>query len=55
MNYEQRDEWYEALQKIARSHDNERAVRDYEGWTDGWDEVSPEDCYYQEYPEHKPL
>jgi hypothetical protein len=44
-NFESRDDWYEALKTIAAKHDNVRAVRDREGWTDNWRNQTPEFAY----------
>ena len=41
-NYETLDNWYEALQNIARTHANSSAVSDRNGWTDMWQQESPE-------------
>lgn len=51
--YETDEAWYQALVEIAKSHDNADGVRDFEGWTDGWEQRSPELTYYSEFPEHK--
>lgn len=51
--YPSRDEWFSALQEIARSHHNISAVRDYDGWTQNWLHETPADAYYSEYPEHR--
>jgi hypothetical protein len=51
--YTSSDDWYDALKAIAAKHDNTRAVRDREGWTDNWRNQTPEFAYYDEFPEHK--
>lgn len=51
--YKNVNEWYEALVAIAKSHGNQSAVRDFEGWTDTWEVHEPSDTYYSEFPEHK--
>lgn len=53
-DFECPEDWYEALKAVAKRHDNTAAVRDYDGWTCAWEDASPEDTYYNEYPEHKP-
>jgi hypothetical protein len=52
-NYETEQEWYDRLVEVAESHDNSFAVRDREGWIMDWEEMTPEESYYGEYPEHK--
>ena len=52
-NYDNVDLWYEALVKIAKSHNNASAVRDFNGWTGEWENSLPKDVYYAEFPEHK--
>lgn len=47
-------EWFFALQAVAARHGNAGAIRDFEGWTDGWQNQSPEAVYYAEFPEHQP-
>lgn len=52
--YEDKDDWYAALEALAESHNNKRGVRDRDGWTMNWRHETPEQAYYGEYPEHKP-
>lgn len=52
-NYTNAQEWFSALQGIANKHDNRNAIRDFEGWTQGWEESTPAEVYYAEFPEHK--
>jgi hypothetical protein len=53
MKYNNRFEWYERLKEIAYKHNNEFSVRDRDGWTYNWMHESPEQAYYEEFPEHK--
>ncbi len=48
------EDWYEELKSVAGWHDNAPAVRDPDDWICKWEAASPEDTYYDEYPEHKP-
>ena len=50
--FETIDDWYAALVVVARSNNNGSAVRDFDGWTSLWEEESPADAYYEEFPEH---
>lgn len=52
-DYERAEDWFNELKKIADSHGNKDAVRDFEGWTEGWEDRSPSDVYYEEFPEHR--
>ncbi|MDX1252181.1 MAG: hypothetical protein IDH49_08060 [Gammaproteobacteria bacterium] len=52
-DFESRVDWYDALVAIAKRHDNKSAVRDFDGWTDNWENITPEESYYEEFPEHK--
>jgi hypothetical protein len=51
--YETAESWFDELLGIAASHHNHDAVRDFDGWIDGWEDHSPADVYYSEFPEHK--
>jgi len=51
--YDDADDWYSDLVAIAERHGNKSAVRDREGWTYNWKNETPEDAYYEMYPEHK--
>lgn len=51
--YESAEDWYAALVQVARSHDNQNAVRDFDGWTYDWKLYAPESTYYAEFPGHK--
>lgn len=53
-DYDDKDDWYDALVALAESHDNKQGVRDREGWTGNWRNETPEQAYYAEFPEHKP-
>lgn len=50
--YESKEDWYEALVAIAKRHNNKFAVRDFDGWTDNWENQTPEESYYEDFPEH---
>ena len=50
--YETAEEWFEALQSIARSHSNEMFAPDFEGWTYKWETETPAAAYYNSFPEH---
>ena len=50
--YETAEDWFEALQQIAREHSNEEAVSDFEGWTCNWESETPSVAYYNDFPEH---
>lgn len=52
--YESKDEWYDHLVVVATNHANRTAVRDKEGWVDNWRNQTPEEAYYDEFPEHSP-
>jgi hypothetical protein len=52
--YEDADEWYEELRRIAKRHNNLAGIRDRDSWVAGWARKSPSDAYYEEYPEHTP-
>lgn len=52
-DFETSEEWHEALKLVAAKHDNKSAVRDFDGWTMNWENETPEEAYYSEYPEHK--
>jgi hypothetical protein len=52
--HESAESWFDELLGIAVSHDNLDAIRDFEGWTDGWEDRNPADVYYAEFPEHSP-
>ena len=48
------EDWYEELLRIAAFNNNKDAVTDFDGWTDGWEDYSPANVYYAEFPEQKP-
>ncbi len=52
-DYANADEWYNALVEIAESHNNGRGVTHFESWTEFWETETPEDAYYDEFPEHQ--
>jgi hypothetical protein len=53
--YHSAEHWFEELLAIATNHDNVGAIRDFDGWTDGWAQRTPEDVYFAEFPEHKSI
>jgi len=50
--YENKDDWYEALKKVAGKHQLTDLVRDKVAWTSSWMNESPKDAFYEEYPEY---
>ena len=52
-SFESKQDWYDALMKIAMTHYNMLAVRDFEGWTENWRSETPKEAYYKEFPEHE--
>jgi len=47
------EEWYDKLKELAST--NGRNVSDEAAWREDYDAGStPEDCFYEEYPEDKP-
>jgi hypothetical protein len=51
--HETAETWFYELLDIAVSHNNRNAVRDFDGWTNGWGDHSPADAYYTEFPQHR--
>lgn len=47
------EHWFDELLGIAKSHGNQDAVRDFDGWTQGWEDQFPSEAYYAEFPEHQ--
>lgn len=52
-DFESKDDWYFALVEIAKRHENQSGVRDFNGWTDNWKNETQEVAYYREFPEHR--
>ena len=50
--YESPQEWFDALKTIAKSHNNEDAIKDFFGWTCNWETETPYTAYYNDFPEH---
>lgn len=50
--YDSKDEWYEALLAIAKTHGVEHLVRDKDGWTYNWENETPSESFYNDYPQY---
>lgn len=53
MKYGNKQEYFEATKAVAEKHGEFGAVRDFEAWTDNYLKCSPEDNFYNEFPEHR--
>jgi len=51
--FDNADDWYEALRMVAGAHMCTGLVRDREAWTSNWKNEKPEDAFYNEYPEYR--
>ena len=47
--YETVEEWFKLLQELSRQHG--RNILDFDAWTENWENESPNEAYYKEYPE----
>ena len=45
--------WYIELLNVAARHNCVKLVRDKEAWCECWQDQTPEECFYDEYPEYR--
>lgn len=51
--YANAQQWFKTLKSIAKENKNESAITDFEGWTSNWENESPSEAYYNEFPNCK--
>lgn len=50
--FENADEWYGALVALAQSLSVVQLVRDREAWIEAWGSMTPEEAFFNEFPEY---
>jgi hypothetical protein len=51
-DYDNEDDWYKELVEFAQMHCAGHLVKDRQAWVEGWQLNSPQDAFYDEYPEY---